>query len=68
MPFLEKDKFSEALVERLVSRFKNTENIKEHHNSAFCMGMLSYNERGLRKLIDMYEDYRDKLTDHFIME
>lgn len=68
MPFIEKDKYTEGLVERLSIRFKNTDNVKEHHNSAYCMAMLSYNEKGLRKLIDMYDNYREKLADPFIME
>jgi hypothetical protein len=39
MPFIEKDKYSESLVERLCARFKNTDNTKEHHNTAFCMSL-----------------------------
>lgn len=52
MPFLEKDKYSEALVERLCSRIRTSDNLKEHHNSAYCMSLLSFNEKGLRKLIE----------------
>ena len=42
--------------------------LKEHHNTAYCMSLLAYNEKGLRKLIDCFENYREKLSDQFIME
>ena len=32
------------------------------------MSLLAYNEKGLRKLLEMYECYRDKLSDSDIME
>ena len=80
MNYLEKEKYSDNLVERLCMRFKNTDSnyfifsfnyfldIKEHHNCAYCMSLLVYNEKGLRKLIDYFENYRESLKDGFIWE
>jgi len=67
MPYLEKEKYSESLVEKLCARFKNPEP-KEWRNSAYCLHLLSYNEKGLRKLVDYFEYYREKLADEFINE
>ena len=41
---------------------------KDWRNSAFCMSMLSYNEKGLRRLIDNFEFYREKLVDATVNE
>ena len=41
---------------------------KEWRNTAFCLSMLSYNEKGLRKLIDMFEFYREMLIDISVNE
>ena len=68
MPFLEKEKYSETLVEKLCSRFKNSQNPKEWRNSAYCLSLLAYNEKSIRKLIEMFDYYRDKLVDQRIME
>jgi hypothetical protein len=41
---------------------------KEWRNTAYCLSLLPYNDKGLRKLIEMYENYREKLFDPQIME
>ena len=41
---------------------------KEWRNTAYCLSLLPYNEKGLRKLIEMFENYREKLFDPQIME
>jgi condensin complex subunit 1 len=68
MQYMEKEKFSESLVEKLCYRFKNTDNEKEWRNTAYCLTQLSYNEKGLRKLIHMFEFYREKLLDQVVNE
>ncbi|KAL4444819.1 hypothetical protein ABPG74_016027 [Tetrahymena malaccensis] len=68
MQYLEKDKYSETLVEKLCVRFQNSQNQREWRNCSFCLSQLSYNEKGLRKLIEFYENYREKLNDSEIME
>lgn len=41
---------------------------KEWRNTAFCMSLLPYNEKELRKLLEFFENYREKLNDPFIMD
>ncbi|EGR27594.1 hypothetical protein IMG5_193940 [Ichthyophthirius multifiliis] len=68
MQYLEKEKFSESLVEKLCLRFINSNNEREWINCSFCLSQLSYNEKGIRKLLEFYESYREKLTNNTIME
>lgn len=41
---------------------------REWKNCSYSLSQLSYNERGLRKLIEYYESYREKLNYPDIME
>jgi len=63
MQYLEKDKFSETLVDKLCTRLKNSDNQKDWRNSAFCLSQLSFNEKGIRRLMDNFELYRERLND-----
>lgn len=67
MPYLEKDKYSELLVEKLIQRFDN-KNIKETKNSAYCLAQLAYNEKGIKKLIEMFDIYRPFLATTYIRD
>ena len=49
MQFLEKDKYSESLVEKLIIRFNN-KNEREIKNCSFCLAQLSFNEKDNRNL------------------
>ena len=42
--------------------------IKEWHNTSFCLSLLQYNEKGLRKLLEQFDNYREKLSDNIVME
>lgn len=47
-------------------QFKNNYcliDVKEWRNTAYCLSLLAYNEKGLRKLLEMFECYREKLND-----
>jgi len=59
--YLEQDKYSENLVNKLTNRIKNTNNQKEVINSSYCIGLLSFNERAIKKLIENFDLYRDQL-------
>lgn len=41
---------------------------REWKNCSYCLSQLSYNEKGLRKLIEFYENYREKLSNPEIMD
>ena len=67
MPYLEKDKYSELQVEKLKQRF-DQRNTRETKNSAYCLAQLAYNEKGIKKLIEMFDIYRPFLSDSYILE
>ncbi|KAJ7379614.1 meiotic chromosome condensation [Desmophyllum pertusum] len=50
LSFIQKDRQSESLVEKLCHRFRATKTERQWRDLAFCLSMLSYNERGIRKL------------------
>jgi len=68
MQYLEKEKYSETLVDKLCARLKNSDVPKDWRNSAFCMSLLSFNEKGIRRLMDNFELYREKLVDATVNE
>jgi len=68
MQYLEKEKYSETLVDKLTSRIANSDNEKDWRNSAYCLSLLQYNEKSIRKLVDNFEFYREKLADDEINE
>ena len=41
---------------------------EELHNTSFCLSLLSYNEKGLRKLLECFDLYRNKLGDPIVFE
>ncbi|KRX03620.1 Armadillo-type fold [Pseudocohnilembus persalinus] len=63
MPYLEKA--SETLIEKLINRMES-KNPREHRNVSYCLSQLSYNEKGLRILLDLFEKYRELLADEYI--
>ena len=36
---------------------------KEWRNTACCLSMITYNEKSVRKLLELFECYREKLND-----
>eukprot|EP00123_Amoebidium_parasiticum_P018062 comp24088_c0_seq1/m.43412 comp24088_c0_seq1/g.43412 ORF comp24088_c0_seq1/g.43412 comp24088_c0_seq1/m.43412 type:complete len:1332 (-) comp24088_c0_seq1:182-4177(-) len=58
---IQKDKQSESLIERLCHRFRATTDERQWHDIAFCMTHLQFKEKGLRKLMDNIDCYKDKL-------
>lgn len=41
---------------------------REWQNISYCLSILGYNEKSLRKLIDSFENYREKLSHPYINE
>ena len=41
---------------------------KEWRNTACCLSMITYNEKSVRKLLEMFECFREKLIDPVIMD
>ncbi|GAM19425.1 hypothetical protein SAMD00019534_026000 [Acytostelium subglobosum LB1] len=66
--FIQKEKLNENLVEKMCHRFKIAKDIAESRNIAFCLQLLSYSEKSLRKLLDSYKVYQDKLVDEEVSQ
>ncbi|KAL5262314.1 hypothetical protein ACHWQZ_G007890 [Mnemiopsis leidyi] len=61
--FIDKDKQAESLVEKLCHRFRATRSDRQWHDLSFCLSLLSYSERSLKKLLENIACYHDKLAD-----
>ncbi|XP_071146803.1 condensin complex subunit 1-like [Mytilus edulis] len=61
--FIQKDKQCESLVEKLCHRFRATTTDRQWRDLSFCLSMLSYSIKGLRKLQENFTCFGDKLAD-----
>ncbi|XP_066297362.1 condensin complex subunit 1-like [Branchiostoma lanceolatum] len=59
--FIQKDKQSESLVEKLCHRFRATRTERQARDLAFCLSLLSLSEKGVRKLQENFTCFGDKL-------
>ncbi|XP_004520256.1 condensin complex subunit 1 [Ceratitis capitata] len=58
---IQKDRQVETLVEKLCLRFPVTREERQWRDIAYCLSLLSYNERTIKKLIDNIQYYKDKV-------
>ncbi|EDW00942.1 condensin complex subunit 1 [Drosophila grimshawi] len=58
---IQKDRQIETLVEKLCLRFPVTRVERQWRDIAYCLGLLTYNERSINKLIDNVQHFRDKV-------
>ncbi|XP_053684767.1 condensin complex subunit 1 isoform X2 [Sabethes cyaneus] len=58
---INKDKQIESLVEKLCLRFRVTTEQRQWRDIAFCLSLLSYNEKTIRKLSDNISCFKDKV-------
>lgn len=61
LSLIQKDRQVETLVEKLCQRFKNTKEERQWRDIAFCLSLLSYNEKTMKKLMDNISNFRDKV-------
>jgi len=74
--FIDKERQAESLVEKLCHRFIATKGAIENNvtynlesewrNIAYCLSLLNYNEKALKKLNELHKTYHDKLYDEDI--
>merc|ERR1712106_487502 len=65
---IEKDKLVENLVEKLCHRFRATRTQRQWRDIAFCLSLLQYSDRGLKKLNENIGCWSDKLHEDFVYE
>jgi condensin complex subunit 1 len=61
MGLIQKDRQMESLVEKLCLRFRLSENERQWGDLAYCLSLLQYSERSLRKLSANLPCYADRL-------
>nr|XP_039250362.1 condensin complex subunit 1-like [Styela clava] len=66
--FIHKDKQSESLVEKLCHRFSATRTRRQWQDLAFCLSLLSYSEKSIRKLQENFTCFADKLFDEQVYQ
>uniref|UniRef100_A0A182QXQ5 Condensin complex subunit 1 n=1 Tax=Anopheles farauti TaxID=69004 RepID=A0A182QXQ5_9DIPT len=58
---INKDKQIESLVEKLCLRFRVTTEVRQWRDIAFCLSLLSYNEKTIKKLAENIGCFKDKV-------
>ncbi|XP_022328669.2 condensin complex subunit 1-like isoform X1 [Crassostrea virginica] len=61
--FIQKDRQCESLVEKLCHRFRGTKTDRQWRDLSFCLSMMSYSEKSIRKLQENFACFGDKLAD-----
>lgn len=61
MGLIHKDRQVESLVEKLCLRFRITSNERQWRDIAFCLSLLTYSEKTMKKLIDHVPYFKDKI-------
>lgn len=66
LSYITKDKQTESLVEKLCQRFRTARTERQYRDLAYCMSQLPLTERGLRKMLDNFDCFGDKLSDESV--
>lgn len=61
--FIQKDKQAESLVEKLCQRFRMTLDVQQWRNFAYCLSLVKYTDKCVRKLTEQFACFHDKLSD-----
>ena len=69
MEYISKDKQIEYIIVMLCNKLKKSDDSNynqemEWRNSSFCLTQINFNERLLQKLIDQYENWKERMIDH----
>lgn len=68
MALVQKDRQVESLVEKLCLRFRCTTEERQWRDIAFCLSLLTYTEKTIKKLIDSIKDFKDKVQVDEVMD
>lgn len=68
LPLIQKDKQMESLVDKLCQRFRASTSERQWSDIAFCLSLLQYSERSLRRLLENFQCYFDKLNTEKVYE
>ena len=66
--FIKKEKQMENLIEKLCSRFRNSDELRYSRDLAYCLSLISFSgDRSLKKLAESFPLYQDKLVDEVVL-
>ncbi|KAI5396595.1 condensin-1 complex subunit CAP-D2 [Lathyrus oleraceus] len=65
---IKKDRQMEALVEKLCNRFSGVADIRQWEHISYCLSQLSFTEKGMKKLIDLFKTYEHALSEDSVMD
>ncbi|KNC83719.1 hypothetical protein SARC_04049 [Sphaeroforma arctica JP610] len=66
LTYIERDKQSESLIEKLCKRFESTYEYRQWRDLAFCLTKLKFTQKGTEKLIQNEKCYIDKMGDETV--
>ncbi|XP_059295727.1 condensin-1 complex subunit CAP-D2 [Lycium ferocissimum] len=65
---IKKDKQMEALVEKLCNRFCGVTDVRLCEYISYCLSQLSYTDKSMRKLIELFKTYEHALSEDSVMD
>lgn len=68
MQLIQKDRQMESLVDKLCQRFRASTHEKQWCYLAYCLGLMQYSDRSLRRLLENAPCYAEKLTVPMVYE
>ncbi|XP_012566984.1 condensin complex subunit 1 isoform X1 [Hydra vulgaris] len=63
LQFIQKDKHSESLIEKLCHRYRVTRTDRQWRDLSYCLSLLPYNEKSFKKLIENIGCFQSQLSD-----
>lgn len=64
--FVEKDKQTEGLIDKLFNKLKTSLDVIEWRNTTYCLSLLNYNEKSVNKLLELYQNLKEKIDDEIV--
>ncbi len=68
LSFVRKDKQTEGLVEKLVSRIVAAETQRQRQDMSYCLGQLQITEKCVRRLAELLPSYKEALEDPVVYD
>jgi condensin complex subunit 1 len=68
MSYIQKERQVDNLVEKLCARFDTKEAGRHARDVSFCLAQLSYSDKALKKLTELFKSYKDALGDVAVYE
>lgn len=68
LSYITKDKQTESLVEKLCQRFRTARSERQWRDLAYCLSLLPFTDRCIRKMQENFECFGDKLTEEAVYQ